>query len=147
VNGRPGPAVVIWKMRVYDKANRAKPFLVRWRVGNRPHARAFQLKAQAESYELDLRVAARDGLRFSEATGVPDEWSYEQLTLDSAVCLQMYRQNGQLRRLSRNLGSVTSSNSSKNTSTGAPITTSARSSAGRSLTIRIPFTSSTVTTA
>jgi len=49
-------------------------------------------------------------------------------------------------RSKRNLGTVIESASSKNTSTGSPIATSWRSSSGRSLTMRIPSSSSIVAT-
>lgn len=69
---RPNPELVIWKQKV--RPDRPKPYLARWVVGGREHSKAFQIKQQANDFELDLRNAARAGERFSESTGLPVAW-------------------------------------------------------------------------
>jgi integrase len=72
---RPAPKVTIRTMQV-RKDGRANPFVVRWGVegAGRPFEEAFPTKDQALDFEARIRIASRDGVRFSPRTGQPLAW-------------------------------------------------------------------------
>ena len=55
--------VRIWKTETY-KGNRVTTYKVRWKTGSKPWKRPFQTKAQASSFEAELRSAASRGEAF-----------------------------------------------------------------------------------
>ncbi|MFK4184702.1 tyrosine-type recombinase/integrase [Streptomyces sparsogenes] len=61
--------VQIWSIR--KRANRAKPYQLRWRVGPRPHSKSYTLKAQADGRRAELLTALRQREQFDVDTGVP----------------------------------------------------------------------------
>ncbi|GAA0386606.1 site-specific integrase [Streptomyces luteireticuli] len=62
--------VDFWSIR--KRADRPKPWELRWRVGEQPHSRSFKLKTQAEGRQSQLMAALRDRQRFDEETGLPE---------------------------------------------------------------------------
>ncbi|WP_103545313.1 site-specific integrase [Streptomyces sp. SM1] len=61
--------VDIWSIR--KRANRQKPYELRWRVGSRPHSKSFKLKPQADGRRSELMTALREREQFDEDTGLP----------------------------------------------------------------------------
>ncbi|GAA2064203.1 site-specific integrase [Streptomyces albiaxialis] len=61
--------VKIWSIR--KRANRARPFQLRWRVGTQPHSKSYTLKAQADGRRSELMTALRNGEQFDTETGLP----------------------------------------------------------------------------
>lgn len=61
--------VDVWSIR--KRADRPKPWELRWRVGERPHSRSFKLKPQADGRRAELMTALRDHQQFDEETGLP----------------------------------------------------------------------------
>ncbi|MEV4253256.1 tyrosine-type recombinase/integrase [Spirillospora sp. NPDC049652] len=61
------------KMEVY-KGSRVTTYWVRWKTGPNAWKEPFRLKAQALSFESELRVAARNGEPFDVDTGRPVSW-------------------------------------------------------------------------
>ncbi|MFD8393086.1 tyrosine-type recombinase/integrase [Streptomyces sp. NPDC059680] len=61
--------VDIWSIR--KRADRPKPWELRWRVGERPHSRSFKLKPQADGRRAELMAALREQQQFDEETGLP----------------------------------------------------------------------------
>lgn len=57
-----------------EKRDRPKPYRLRWSVGGRrpPFSRSFLTAELADSFKADLKMAARRGERFDEATGLPE---------------------------------------------------------------------------
>lgn len=68
--------VRIYKMEVYNGA-RVTTYTVRWKVGPKPWKEPFRNKAQADSFEAELRAAAKKGEAFSLTTGRPVAWQRE----------------------------------------------------------------------
>lgn len=64
--------VQFWQIR--KRANRRKPYEVRWRVDTAQFSRSYLTKALAETYRASLVAAARNGAVFSLATGEPAAW-------------------------------------------------------------------------
>ncbi|MFA1548845.1 tyrosine-type recombinase/integrase [Actinomadura chokoriensis] len=64
--------VQFWQIR--KRANRRKPWEVRWRVDAAQFSRSFLTKALGETYRAGLVAAARNGELFSLATGEPVSW-------------------------------------------------------------------------
>jgi hypothetical protein len=63
--------VRFWQIRV--KANRPKPYVVRWKVGTSPvRSKAFEYRAMADSWRSGLIQAARRGEAFDEASGLSE---------------------------------------------------------------------------
>lgn len=66
--------VRIYKMEIYRGA-KVTTYKVRWKTGQiAPWKEPFRHKAQAESFEAELRSAARHGEAFSTRTGRPVSW-------------------------------------------------------------------------
>lgn len=65
--------VRIWKTEIY-KGAKVTTYRVRWKTGPRPWKQPFRTKAQAASFEAELRSAARRGEAFDIATGRPVSW-------------------------------------------------------------------------
>ncbi|WP_367124770.1 tyrosine-type recombinase/integrase [Streptomyces phytohabitans] len=61
--------VDIWSIR--KRANRPKPYELRWRVGSRSHSRSFKHVTQADGRRSQLLTALREREQFDEATGLP----------------------------------------------------------------------------
>ncbi len=71
---RPAPKVVVRAIQI-RKDGRARPFSVSWRVGNLPPFHdSFATKDEAEDLVRRIKIASRDGVRFSSHTGLPAEW-------------------------------------------------------------------------
>ncbi len=68
--------VRIYKTEVYKGAN-VTTYKVRWQTGKRRWKKSFRNKAQAESFESELRAAARKGEAFDTTTGRPVSWGRE----------------------------------------------------------------------
>jgi hypothetical protein len=65
--------VRIWKTEVY-RGTKVTTYKVRWVVGGRSWKESFRTKAQAASFEAELRSAARRGEAFDITTGRPVSW-------------------------------------------------------------------------
>jgi integrase len=65
--------VRIWKTEIY-KGRKVTTYKVRWKTGLKPWKRPFRTRAQAASFEAELRSAARRGEAFDVATGEPVSW-------------------------------------------------------------------------
>lgn len=65
--------VRIYKTEVYT-GKTVTTYYVRWKVGGRPWREPFRIKAQAESFQAELRTASRKGEAFDVATGRPVSW-------------------------------------------------------------------------
>jgi integrase len=65
--------VRIYKMEVY-KGKRVTTYTVRWKTGVKQWKEPFRKRAQAVSFESELRSAARKGEAFDVATGRPLAW-------------------------------------------------------------------------
>jgi len=68
--------VRIWKTEIY-KGAKVTTYKVRWKTGPRPRKQPFRTKAQAASFEAELRSAARRGEAFDITTGRPVSWGRE----------------------------------------------------------------------
>ena len=68
--------VRIWKTEIY-KGAKVTTHAVRWKTGPRPWKQPFRTKAQAASFEAELRSAARKGEAFDITTGRPVSWGRE----------------------------------------------------------------------
>src|SRR5262249_21109557 len=68
--------VRIWKTEIY-KGTKVTTYKVRWKTGPRPWKQPFRAKAQAASFEAELRSAARRGEAFDITTGRPVSWGRE----------------------------------------------------------------------
>jgi integrase len=66
--------VRIWKMDVY-KGTKVTTYNVRWAVAGKPWKQPFRIKAQAVSFEAELRTAASKGVAFDVTTGRPVAWA------------------------------------------------------------------------
>lgn len=66
--------VRIWKAEIY-KGAKVTTYKVRWKVGPRRWKQPFRTRAQAVSFEAELRSAARRGEAFDITTGRPVSWS------------------------------------------------------------------------
>ncbi|WP_165959319.1 tyrosine-type recombinase/integrase [Actinomadura sp. KC345] len=64
--------IQFWQIR--KRANRRKPWEMRWRVNSSQFSRSYLTKALAETYRSNLVAAARAGEVFSLATGEPASW-------------------------------------------------------------------------
>ena len=69
--------VRIWKMEVY-KGAKVTTYKVRWKTGPRPWKEPFRIRAQAGSFEAELRSAARRGEAFNIDTGRPVSWGRQE---------------------------------------------------------------------
>src|SRR6266568_7192158 len=65
--------VQFWAIR--KRADRAKPYELRWSVGGAPKSRSFLTKALADNYRAKLMAAARTGEEFDTETGEPLSWA------------------------------------------------------------------------
>jgi integrase len=65
--------VRFWKTEVY-KGTTVTTYTVRWKVGPRRWKEPFRVKAQAGSFEAQLRAAASKGEAFEVTTGRPVSW-------------------------------------------------------------------------
>jgi integrase len=65
--------VRIYKTEVY-KGARVTTYKVRWKAGSRHWKQSFRTRAQAASFEAELRSAASKGEAFDTATGQPLSW-------------------------------------------------------------------------
>lgn len=67
-----------YDVRIYKtevcKGQRGTTYKVRWKTGPRPRKLAFRVRAQAASFEAELRSAARRGEAFDISTGRPVSW-------------------------------------------------------------------------
>lgn len=63
--------VRIWGIRP-NKSKKKPSYELRWRTGPEPHSETRQTKALAESFQSQLREAARRGEEFDIETGLPD---------------------------------------------------------------------------
>jgi len=68
--------VRIWKTEIYRGA-KVTTYKVRWKTGPRRWKQPFRTKAQAASFEAELRSAARRGEAFEVTTGRPVSWARE----------------------------------------------------------------------
>jgi len=68
--------VRIWKTEIY-KGAKVTTYKVRWKTGLRPWKQPFRTKAQAASFEAEIRSAARRGEAFDISTGRPVSWGRE----------------------------------------------------------------------
>ena len=66
-------SVRIWKTETY-KGAKVTTYKVRWKTGTKPRKRPFRTKAQAASFEAELRSAASRGEAFDMTTGQPLSW-------------------------------------------------------------------------
>jgi hypothetical protein len=66
--------VRIWKTEIY-KGAKVTTYKVRWKTGPRRWKQPFRTKAQAASFEAELRSAARRGEAFDVTTGRPVSWA------------------------------------------------------------------------
>jgi len=71
--------IQFWQIR--NRANRRKPWEVRWRVNTAEFSRSRSTKRLAEHYRNDLMAAAREGEVFSLATGEPVSWEQSAETV------------------------------------------------------------------
>ena len=75
--------IQFWQIR--KRANRRKPWEVRWRVGPSAFSRSFLTKALGETYRAKLFGAAKAGETFSPVTGEPVNWELSAETLYAHV--------------------------------------------------------------
>ena len=75
--GLPNDDVRIWNVqdRRTSPQYRQRPWVVRWRVGERRFQRAFRTRSEADHLRSELLVAQRNGERFDTATGQPSSWT------------------------------------------------------------------------
>jgi hypothetical protein len=66
-------SVRIWKTETY-KGVKVTTYKVRWKTGTKRWKRPFRAKAQAASFEAELRSAASRGEAFDTTTGQPISW-------------------------------------------------------------------------
>jgi integrase len=66
-------SVRIWRTEVY-KGTKVTTYRVRWKTSTKPWKRPFRTKAQAASFEAELRSAASRGEAFDITTGQPVSW-------------------------------------------------------------------------
>ncbi len=69
-------SVRIWKTETY-KGAKVTTYKVRWKTGPRRWKQPFRAKAQAASFEAELRSAAGRGEAFDITTGRPISWARE----------------------------------------------------------------------
>ncbi|MDA2813019.1 tyrosine-type recombinase/integrase [Nocardiopsis sp. RSe5-2] len=65
--------IQFWEIR--KRANRRKPWELRWRIDTVEKSRSFLTKELATTHKTDLHRAARNGERFSTVTGEPESWA------------------------------------------------------------------------
>jgi len=65
--------VQFWAIR--KRADRPKPYELRWSVGGHPKSRSFLTKALADNFRAKLIAAARAGEEFDTETGEPLSWA------------------------------------------------------------------------
>lgn len=68
---RLAPGLKVNITNVQHRPDKASPWIVKWKVGNKWHSRSFKLKVAADDYWARLFVANRDGERFDRDTGLP----------------------------------------------------------------------------
>ncbi|MER7396935.1 site-specific integrase [Streptomyces sp. NPDC000151] len=56
---------------IRERQDRPKPFQLRWKVGPRPHSKAFRTKTLADGRRAQLMAAAQRGEMFDVKTGLP----------------------------------------------------------------------------
>ncbi|MFI8995689.1 tyrosine-type recombinase/integrase [Streptomyces sp. NPDC053542] len=56
---------------IRERADRPKPFQLRWKVGPRPHSKSFKTKTLADGRRAQLMAAAHRGEMFDVETGLP----------------------------------------------------------------------------
>jgi hypothetical protein len=69
--------VRVWGVqnRRQSKQYRNRPWVVRWRVGDRRLQRSFRTRAEADHLRSELLVAQRSGERFDPNSGWPASWT------------------------------------------------------------------------
>lgn len=73
--GRPrGPEVRIYP-KIQVRADKPRPYGVRWAVGNAQKSEWFAQRAAADSFRSRLILAVEDRERFSRSTGLPESWT------------------------------------------------------------------------
>src|SRR5688500_9845922 len=72
--GRPRQQVDVFGMQDRRKQNKAKPWIVRWRLDGQQRTKAFRTRAEGDRYRADLLRAIDIGERFDETTGEPVSW-------------------------------------------------------------------------
>jgi integrase len=69
---------ITYDVRIYKgvtyKGKSVTTYYVRWKAGDKAHKEPFRIKAQADSFEAELRTAARKGEAFDLANGRPVSW-------------------------------------------------------------------------
>lgn len=65
--------IQFWEVR--KRANRKKPWELRWRIDTVEKSRSFLTKELAANHKTALHRAARAGERFSTVTGEPESWA------------------------------------------------------------------------
>ena len=65
--------VRIWKTEIY-KGAKVTTYKVRWKTGTKPWKHSFRTRAQAASFQAELRSAANRGEAFDMITGQPVSW-------------------------------------------------------------------------
>ncbi|WP_017558452.1 tyrosine-type recombinase/integrase [Nocardiopsis baichengensis] len=65
--------IQFWEIR--KRANRKKPWELRWRIDATEKSRSFLTKELANNHKTALHRAARGGERFSTVTGEPESWA------------------------------------------------------------------------
>ncbi|MFD9813091.1 hypothetical protein [Streptomyces sp. NPDC059080] len=56
---------------IRERANRPKPFQLRWKVGPRTHSKSYKTKTLADGRRSQLMAAAQHGEQFDVETGLP----------------------------------------------------------------------------
>jgi len=84
----PGPDVRL--QGIQERKDRTNRYIVRWKVGHRNFSKGFDKKQLATNYLTDLNNARRDGMKFSDATGLPEVWVSSKLSI-ADWCYQWFR--------------------------------------------------------
>lgn len=74
-----GPKVSVWDLQNRD--GRKRPWLVRWKVGVKTHARGFPTKTAADNFRAQILSAANAGVAFDRETGEPVAWTQTELSV------------------------------------------------------------------
>lgn len=72
-------AVVLFDIQ--ERADKKRPYYVRWSYAGKETSRAFEFKSQAQDFYEDLRAAIKAGERFSSETLEPVSWELEDRTI------------------------------------------------------------------
>jgi integrase len=74
-----GPKVSVWDLQ--NRPGRKRPWMVRWKVGVRPHSKGFPTKTAADNFRAQILSAANAGTLFDRETGEPVAWNETSLTV------------------------------------------------------------------